>query len=233
MSTEIELLILTAITISFLHTVAGPDHYLPFIALSKARGWTVSKTITWTIVCGCGHVWSSVLLGVGGAAIGWSLSKINWLESIRGGIAGWTLLGFGIIYFGWGLIRAKQNKAHKHFDLNADGSIYVFEHKHGETVMPAERHKVTPWIMFIIFLLGPCEPMIPLLYFPAVKNSISGMTILISVYTFFTLATMVAMVLLGYFGISFLKIEKLERYMHAIGGAAIFICGAGMVFLQW
>jgi hypothetical protein len=170
---------------------------------------------------------------MGGAAIGWSLSTIHWLESIRGGVAGWTLLGFGLVYLSWGLIRAKQNKKHKHFDFNQDGSIYVFEHKHAETVMPKERHRVTPWVMFIIFLLGPCEPMIPLLYFPAVKNSISGMILLVAVYTFFTLATMAGMVLLGYYGISFLKTEKQGKYLHAIGGATIFGCGAVMVFLQW
>jgi sulfite exporter TauE/SafE len=233
MSSQIELLIFTAVTISFLHTLAGPDHYLPFIALSKARGWSVSKTIWWTIICGCGHVWSSVLLGLGGAAIGWTLSKIHWVESVRGGIAGWTLLGFGLIYFAWGLLRARQNKRHKHFDLNEDGSVYVFEHKHGETVLPRERHKVTPWVLFIIFLLGPCEPMIPLLYFPAAQNSIGGMLLLVSVYTFFTLLTMIAMVMLGYYSIIFLNTQKLERYMHAIGGATIFICGTGMIFLQW
>ncbi len=96
-----------------------------------------------------------------------------------------------------------------------------------------DRHKVTPWVMFIIFLLGPCEPMIPLLYFPAAKNSWEGMVILITVYTVFTLLTMLMMVSLGFYGISFLKTEKLERYMHALGGLTIFICGAGMVFLDW
>jgi len=233
MSSEIELLISTAIIISFLHTVTGPDHYLPFIALSKARGWSFSKTIVWTVVCGCGHVWSSVLLGLGAAAIGWSLSKIHWAESVRGGIAGWTLLGFGLVYFVWGLLRAKQNRSHKHFDLNTDGEMCVFEHKHGEAVMPKERHKVTPWVMFIIFLLGPCEPMIPLLYFPAAKSSWWGMLVLVIVYTLFTLATMILMVLLGYYGIGFLKTQKLEKYMHALGGVTILICGAGMVLLNW
>src|SRR4051794_5863373 len=96
---EQQILIVTAIGISFLHTVAGPDHYVPFIALSRARGWSLSKTILWTLICGCGHVWSSVLLGLGGAALGWSLSKIGWFESIRGGLAGWILLGFGLLYF--------------------------------------------------------------------------------------------------------------------------------------
>jgi hypothetical protein len=34
-------------------------------------------------------------------------------------------------------------------------------------------------------------------------------------------------------GFAFLKTEKLERYVHALGGATMFMCGAGMVFLGW
>ncbi len=56
MQAEIEVLMIAAITISCVHTVTGPDHYLPFIALSKARGWSFSRTLFWTVVCGCGHV---------------------------------------------------------------------------------------------------------------------------------------------------------------------------------
>ena len=233
MPAELQILLITAISIAFLHTLTGPDHYLPFIALSKSRGWSFGKTLLWTTICGCAHVWSSVLLGLGGAAIGWSLSKVSWLEGIRGGIAGWILLLFGLIYGTWGLIRAWKNKKHKHFDAYEDGSLYVYEHKHGEAVQPKERYKVTPWVMFIIFLLGPCEPMIPLLYFPAAQHSWSGMLLLILVYTVFTLLTMIIMVVLGYYGLSFLKTEKLERYMHALGGLTIFICGVGMVFIGW
>jgi len=233
MQTEIEVLMVAAITISCLHTIAGPDHYVPFIALSKSRGWSLSKTLLWTIICGCAHVWSSVLLGLGAAAIGWSFSKIQWFEDIRGGIAGWTLVGFGLVYGVWGLINATRGKRHKHFDFYEDGSIYVYEHREGEIVAPAERHKVTPWIMFVIFLLGPCEPMIPLLFFPAVKSSWWGIILLVIVYTFFTLVTMATIVIIGYYGFAFVKTEKLERYTHALGGATIFACGTGMVFLGW
>jgi hypothetical protein len=233
MSPELNVLMIAAVTVSFLHTVAGPDHYLPFIALSKARGWKFSKTLMWTIICGCGHVWSSVLLGLGGAALGWSLSKVKWLETVRGGLAGWTLLGFGLVYSIWGIIRARQNSKHKHFDVYDDGNIYVFEHDHNEVVAPKERHRVTPWVMFIVFLLGPCEPMIPLLYFPAAKNSLYGMILMIVVYTVFTLATMILMVTMGFYGFSFLKTNKLERYMHALGGFTILICGAGMILMGW
>ena len=83
MQSEIQILILAAITISFLHIISGPDHYLPFIALSKARGWSLTKTIGWTIVCGCGHVWSSVILGLGGyQALEWSFIENDIIERL-------------------------------------------------------------------------------------------------------------------------------------------------------
>ena len=233
MPSEFTLLIIAAISVACLHTLAGPDHYLPFIALSRSRGWSFSKTIFWTVLCGCAHIGSSVLLALGGAAVGWSLSKVSWMQSVRGGLAGWCMLLFGLGYAAWGLYRARKNRQHKHFDLYEDGSLYVYEHRHGEVVKPADRHKVTPWVMFIIFLLGPCEPMIPLLYFPAAKNSWSGMILLIVVYTICTLIIMVLMVLLGYYGISLMRTDKLERHMHSIAGFTVCICGAGMIFMGW
>jgi len=233
MHTELQVLILTAITISCLHTVTGPDHYIPFIALSRVRGWNIGKTVAWTLLCGIAHVGSSVLLGLLGIGLGWSLSRISGVEDLRGGLAGWALLTFGLLYTIWGLKRAWSNKVHKHFDVYDNGEIYVYEHKHGEIVYPQERMKVTPWVMLIIFGLGPCEPLIPLLTYPAAQHSTYGMTLLIVSFTLFTLLTMTGMVLLGYYGFSVLKTSRLERYVHALGGLTILICGIGMVYLGW
>lgn len=232
MNPEMQALLITAVSIACLHTLTGPDHYLPFIALSKARGWNIAKTIGWTITCGIGHVLSSVVLALGGAALGWSLSKVSFLEDVRGGIAAWVMLAFGTCYTLWGLYRLYKNKPHKHFDVEDDG-IYVYEHKHNEAVVPTERYRVTPWVMFIIFLLGPCEPMIPLLYFPAAQNSWWAMLVLVMVYTVVTLLTMLALVLFGYYGIAFTTTKKLEKYMPVLGGLTIFICGAGMLWMGW
>jgi UDP-N-acetylglucosamine transferase subunit ALG13 len=44
---------------------------------------------------------------------------------------------------------------------------------------------------------------------------------------------MFTMVLLGLYGYSFYDTEKLERYIHAIGGLVISTCGVGMLFLGW
>ena len=230
---DLQLLLFAAITIALLHTLSGPDHYLPFIAISKAKKWSIQKTVLWTLICGCGHVWSSVLLAMAGAAIGWSLSSVKWMESIRGSFAGWGLFIFGCLYAIWGMIRARRMQRHKHFDVDEDGSVYVYQHKHGEAVMPGNRHPVTPWVLFIIFVLGPCEPMIPLLYLPAARASWWTMGMMISVYTFFTLAAMVIMVISGYYGLRFLKLDRMEKYMHVLGGCTLACCGAGIVFLNW
>lgn len=233
MDAALRMTIAAATAVAGIHTLAGPDHYIPFIALSKTRGWKLRKTLFWTTLCGCAHVWSSVLLGLIGASIGWSLHRIGWLEGVRGSLAGWGLLVFGFAYAVWGLIRAVQNRPHKHFDMYEDGEMYVYEHKHGEAIAPNKRYKVTPWVLFIIFVLGPCEPMIPLLFVPAVSNNTSGMILLIIVYTIVTLLTMLLMVWIGYKGLGFLQVKGFERYMHLIAGATLFVCGAGMVFMGW
>ncbi|HSN60737.1 MAG TPA: hypothetical protein VLR49_07370 [Ferruginibacter sp.] len=75
--------------------------------------------------------------------------------------------------------------------------------------------------------------MIPLLYFPAAQNSWAGMVLLIVVYTLCTLITMLALVLMGYHGLAFSASQKMEKYMHVLGGATIVICGAGMLWIGW
>ncbi|PZF72248.1 hypothetical protein [Taibaiella soli] len=233
MNTTLTTLILSAITISCLHTASGPDHYLPFIVLSRSRKWSISKTIWWTVICGIGHILSSVLLGLIGVLVGWQLSRLSVFQDIRGNVSGWCLLLFGIAYLLWGLRKAYLNKPHKHFEVYNNEDIYVYEHRHGEAVLPQNRVKITPWILFAIFVMGPSEPLVPLLFYSGVRRSSLEIIVLITVFAVFTVLTMLTMVLIGCYGYSFFKTDKLERYVHAIGGAVVTICGVGVLFLGW
>ena len=56
-------LIAAAFSIAVIHTFAGPDHYLPFVVLGKAEGWSYRRTMVWALLCGLGHVLSSVVIG--------------------------------------------------------------------------------------------------------------------------------------------------------------------------
>jgi sulfite exporter TauE/SafE len=106
MNMELGLLVLTAVSIGFVHTLLGPDHYLPFVAMSAARNWTRRKTMLVTAFCGVGHVLGSILIGLIGIAIGASLHRLQWLEGVRGDLAAWALIAFGLVYMAWGLKQA-------------------------------------------------------------------------------------------------------------------------------
>ncbi len=225
-------IILIIISLTCLHICTGPDHYLPFIALAKSRNWGVAKTILWTSLCGIGHIASSVIISAIVMALGWGLSKISWLDRIRGNLAGVALLLLGLCYMVWGFWQVKQNKAHKHFEATEDGNIYVFEHRHGNAIAPIQKHLVTPWVMFIIFALAPNEPMIPLLSVLGIGGNMWLVVGFITVYVVATIAVMLLMVLLGFYGLSFFKADWLEKYMQPISGLTLLLCGAIMLFIK-
>jgi len=120
MTTETGILAGTAATIGFIHTLTGPDHYLPFIVMGKARKWTTVKTLWITFLCGLGHVGSSVLIGIIGIALGIGISRLESVESFRGNIAAWAFILFGFVYFLWGLWKAFKGKPHRHFHIHDD-----------------------------------------------------------------------------------------------------------------
>lgn len=90
---------------------------------------------------------------------------------------------------------------------------------------------MAPWVLFTILVFGPCEPLIPLLMYPAAKHNIGGAVLVATVFGAFTVLTMLAMVLLGVYGLTFLPMNKMERYSHALAGFAILLCGLSIVFL--
>lgn len=235
-NSEIILLSWTAASIGFIHTALGPDHYLPFVMMGKVRKWSLAKTSWITLLCGGGHVLSSVLLGLLGVYLGAEVLKLEILEAYRGTIAAWLLIGFGFAYFVWGLHRAIKNKKHSHVHLHGDGLVHDHPHAHKSEHAHVHDQKsaakdITPWILFTIFVLGPCEPLIPLLMYPAANSSISGMFLVVGVFTVTTLVTMLTIVVLSTWGIGLAKLGKLERYTHAIAGGTICFSGLAIMFL--
>jgi hypothetical protein len=76
MSTELGALLTAALSIGFFHTLIGPDHYLPFVMMARARKWSAARTAAVTFFCGIAHILSSVLLGLVGIFFGVALQKL-------------------------------------------------------------------------------------------------------------------------------------------------------------
>ncbi len=231
MTDNLTALTITAASLAFVHTVLGPDHYLPFIVMSRARKWTIYKTSWVTLLSGFGHVISSILLGTIGIGVGIALNKLEFMESVRGDLAAWLFVLFGLAYMSWGIYRAVKNKPHKHIHYHGNGTSHVHEHTHLEEHDHTHKNNITPWILFTIFFLGPCEPLIPLLMYPAAKNSSWGVAQVSIVFGLVTILTMLVLVLLASYGLKFVRLGKMERFTHAIAGATILLSGIAILFL--
>jgi len=244
---EIWVLAGTAASLGLVHTVIGPDHYLPFIVISRARNWTLRKTLFVSFLAGLGHILSSVVLGFVGIALGIAVARLEGVESARGEIAAWLLIGFGLAYFIWGMRRAWKDKPHMHAHLHGyDGAHEhphspehgVHEHSHShEKAEHAHLHgegkkaNIAPWVLFTIFVFGPCEPLIPLVMYPAARHSTAGVALVAGAFGLVTIATMLVIITAASWGARLMRLGKLERYSHALAGLMIFVSGLAVQFL--
>jgi sulfite exporter TauE/SafE len=234
---ELKALLIAAGMLGFSHTLLGPDHYVPFIMMSWARKWSAAKTALITIVCALGHIGSSVALGLIGVSFGWAVKRLEGPESARGDIAAWLLIAFGLAYLIWGIRLVYRRHPHQHTHPHLTGGEHDHVHRHSHLGEHAHVHdaesakSLTPWILFVVFVLGPCEPLIPILMYPAAKGGQFDLLLVSLVFGGVTTATMLGAVFLGKAGVDFLPLKKVQHYSHALAGATILLCGLAIRFL--
>ena len=247
-----------ALLTGFVHCICGPDHYIPFVAMSRVGVWSLRKTLLVTAICGVGHVLGSAALGFVGIAAGVILFQLESVEHLRGDVAAWLLLAFGAIYMAWGLARARRGN---HHEADTDSTIEtptsessatesvgscssdttiskdatrpadVRTRSHSHHARSGGASEFTPWVLFLIFLFGPCEPLIPLLMYPAAQANVWSIVWVTAVFGITTLVTMVAIVALIYWGMFATHWQAMEIYGHAVGGAVVMVCGC-IILLQ-
>ena len=215
MTATLSALWMTSLLTAVIHTIMGPDHYLPFVAIGKSRGYRLKTTLLWTFICGIGHIASALLIAVAFIYFSHWLSEENftWIEDNRGDIAAYSLIGLGAAYLLWALKHRWQHKhnfKHQHFSVNADSK------------------DISVWVLFIIFVLGPCEALLPIL----TASSVLGVYAVISstiIFSIATISTMMLAVTLGTLGINALRFNRLEAYAHEIAGGTIMACGIAII----
>lgn len=79
--------------------------------------------------------------------------------------------------------------------------------------------------------IGPCEPLIPLIMYPAAKSSVLAAVVVAMVFGLVTITTMLACVMASYVGLSKISFPRAERYSHALAGLTILLCGGAIKFL--
>jgi ABC-type nickel/cobalt efflux system permease component RcnA len=235
---DIYFLAFSALSIGFLHTLLGPDHYLPLVALAKANHWKLRKTLLITSICGIGHLVGSIIIGTIGLGAGIFIKDIEGIEAYRGDIAAWFMLSFGFLYMIWGIKKAYTKQKHSHWHIHSEGVGHLHEHAHNENehkhlhkTIDKKKKQLGAWALFIFFILGPCEPLIPILMYPAFFQGLWAALIIILIFSGATLITMNSLVFFIYKGIRLKSTAPFERFAHMIAGIVIVFSGIGIVFL--
>ena len=204
-------------SLAIVHTLLGVDHSLPFVALGRARGWTLARTLLVTAVCGAGHVASSVAIGALGVALGIATDALLWLESARGELAAALLIGFGLAYAAWAVWSRLRGRSVSHLHAGMGGR--------------PDASRVTPWALFIVFVLGPCEPLIPLMVVPGIAGDWLTVAAVVGVFGLLTVAVMLLTVAAAYSGVGLLAGSRLTRHADVAAGMVVAASGAAVLWL--
>ena len=223
MAVETAILCTSALSIGVIHSLLGPDHYIPFVAMARSGGWSARKTLAVTVLCGLGHVAGSVAVGAAGLALGVVLLNLEAIEAWRGDLAAWLLIAFGLCYLAWGIWQAVCDAPHAHLL----GQPHAHPHSSQSAVADAghPRGIWAPWVLFLAFVFGPCEPLIPLLMFPAAQANAPAVAMVVAAFALATVGTMALVVMTMRHGLSLVHVPGLNRFSHACAGLTIVVCG--------
>jgi ABC-type nickel/cobalt efflux system permease component RcnA len=207
--------------------------------MSKAQRWSRPKTMLVTFLCGLGHVGSSVVIGVAlvliGMAVGeWEGSSWADIHEYRGDLAAWLLIGIGAAFGVWGTVRALRGQSHTHAHMHEGETSHAHQHQHSKDHMHVHDAKVkglTPWVLFTIFIFGPCESLIPLMLAAWAVAGWSGTALVAGIFSAITVLTILLTVELLLLGISRIPLGKLDRWSTALAGLSLVACGAAILWL--
>jgi hypothetical protein len=140
------------------------------------------------------------------------------------------LIAVGLAYLAWGLHRATRSDlaAHAH-----DHSHVVSQQEHADAWTHGHASAAgvwTPGMLFLIFVFGPSEPLVPLLMVPAARCGPGAVAAVVATFALATVVTMTLSVMLIRYGVAFVPQLRLGRYDHAVAGLVLLACGALVKF---
>ena len=147
--------------VGVVHTLLGPDHWLPFVALAREPNWGVRRVVPVVLLCGVLHCLASVAIAALGTVAGAGLTKLLQLTEARGVLAGLALLSLGVAL-----------------------------------LLPRRAHSAAPqggrswWWLAVVFVLGPCEWLVPAAMAAAARFGPTGLWAVSAAFSVATIATM-------------------------------------------
>jgi hypothetical protein len=176
-----------------------PNHWLPFIALSRAERWSTKKLIMIISIGAIFHSLSTAILGFFISYFGYYISSISQLEKI--------LPTFFMVFL---------------------GMIYLIIDHQEHYNDPLKKKSINPIFSVMLLYLGmffsPCLE-IEAIYFSVGRYGLTSFVLISLIYTIITLVSMLTFSYLAYKGLLKYFPKILEKYEKRMIGLVLIILG--------
>lgn len=189
-------------TMALLHTLI-PSHWLCFVAVGKAQGWRIRKTILVAAAAGFVHVASTVAIGIVLIVTGRKFLPGHALEKASAVV----LIAIGTVYLAM--------------------HLFHFGHRHEKDAVIPEKVAVASLILSVA--ISPCSGAIPFLV--ATSGTFLWVALVSGVLLVTTLGNMILLVGLTSLGIEKLQINFVERYEKLLVGLVLCALGAAILVI--
>lgn len=197
-------IIIAGFVVAFLHA-ATPTHWLPFVLVGRAQGWSRGRTLGVTAVAGLGHSLFTALLGLAVTGVGLAIEPQ--LGRLFPRFVGGALVLLGLFY----LVRHSLAPSRAADDA--------------ETVRRYGSDRAAVWGLIALLTFMPSEAVLPI-YLANIEAGWSGFALLSVVLTGATTAGMLLFTGLFMAGADRLKLGRLEHYELLLVGATL--CAFGL-----
>jgi ABC-type nickel/cobalt efflux system permease component RcnA len=229
------LLLFTAVATALFHTLI-PDHWLPFVLIGRARGWTLRTTAVVSGLSALIHAGFAVVLGALALKLGLEAAHVigERLERASGILL--VLFGVGYAVWAWrkgGHFHPGGGLVHSHADEDRcdarEGDDHP-EHLHYHADQSLIRDKSAVYLAFIIGA-NPCVLVLPVMMATAEKG-IGALTAVTLAYSVTTVLSMIVLSVSGVAGSRRFALPWGARYMEMGSGALIALVGIFFLFLE-
>ena len=195
----------TGFSVAALHA-ALPTHWLPFVVIGRARGWSRRRTLGAVALAGGGHILATTVLGVALARFGWEINE-RFDAAFHWAVAA-LLVGLGA----WLAFRAPHG--------------HGCDHCEGRKLIPEPTDRAALWGLFLTLTLSPCELFLPV-YLTAAPYGWPGIAWLSAVLAVATLTGMITLTWLTLCGAA--RLRWLDRLDHRVLGGLLALLGFATV----
>lgn len=229
-------LLTTALLTSLFHTLI-PDHWLPFVLIGRARGWSAGTAAAVAGLSALIHAALSVALGVAALGVGQASARMVGESLERAG--GLLLVAFGLFYAVW----SWRKKGHFH-----PGGSLVHHHEASCSGQEGDAHpehlhyhadggliagRAGPGALLLALIIGanPCVLVLPLIMSTA-REGVAATVMVTLAYVVPTVLLMVGLSVGGVVSARRVRLPLAAQYMELASGLLIAVTGVVFMLLE-